>query len=56
MIQQCAWCKKEIARVGKGTQISDGICADCRAAYFPETLRTVQENAQALLAQFKRAL
>jgi hypothetical protein len=72
MIVMCAWCKTESnvkseieapgplgesgKKKGRSLGKADGICADCRAEYFPETLRTVQENAQALLAQFKRAL
>lgn len=36
-----------------GEIVSDGICADCRKKHFPETLRTVQENAQELIAQFR---
>lgn len=43
---------------GKGCSLEeivfDGICADCREKHFPETLRTVQENARDLLAQFRR--
>lgn len=61
IILVCAWCRSEIiqlvsASLGDAPEemVFDGICADCREKHFPETLRTVQENARDLLAQFRR--
>jgi hypothetical protein len=51
MIQMCAWCKDKIRDLGGETGISDGICAGCRKEYFPETLLSVREIAQAILNQ-----
>lgn len=63
MILQCAWCHETITNFVEATGdagkkparwkekdgVMDGICLDCRKSYFPETMRTVQENAQATL-------
>lgn len=46
----CAWCKGTIKdSVGNVASVSHGICAECRLKNFPETLRTVQENAQTIM-------
>jgi hypothetical protein len=52
MIQVCAWCKEQIRDLGGDSQeVSDGICADCRKKHFPETRRSVREQAAALVAK-----
>jgi hypothetical protein len=51
MTQICAWCKKEIRDLGGEEGISDGLCLDCRKKHFPETLRSVREQAEALVAK-----
>lgn len=68
MILMCAWCKEEMKNLGgkaeckapgkgrlHGKGVSHGICLDCRKRYFPETLRSVQENAKALVSDCLRA-
>lgn len=50
----CAWCKDSIQKLGEGKGTVDGICPKCRKTHFPETLRTVQENARELLLDFRR--
>jgi hypothetical protein len=70
MILMCAWCKETIQDLSGSIRdhgprptrwsckegIVDGICLDCRKSFFPETLRTVQENAQATLRDCLRAI
>ena len=48
MTFMCAWCNEKIREFGGKPGIAHGICPDCRAKFFPETLRTVQENGRAL--------
>ncbi len=52
----CLWCDKTIKELGGKHGISDGICPDCRAKFFPETLRTVRENGRAILSDCLRAI
>ncbi len=55
MIQRCAWCKAKIRDLGgDGGKVSDGICQGCRKEKFPETLRTVQENAAAIVCESRK--
>lgn len=49
MTFMCAWCNEKIREFGGKPGIAHGICPDCRAKFFPETLRTVQENGRALV-------
>lgn len=51
MIQMCAWCKKTMRDLGGQEGISDGICIECRKEHFPETLLTVREQGEALVAE-----
>ena len=52
----CAWCDETIKELGGKHGISHGICPDCRAKYFPETLRTVRENGKAIVRECMRAI
>jgi DNA-directed RNA polymerase subunit RPC12/RpoP len=52
----CAWCEAKIREFGGKPGIAHGICPDCRAKYFPETLRTIRENGKAILTECLRAI
>lgn len=52
----CAWCNEKIREFGGKPGMAHGICPDCRAKFFPETLRTVQENAQSIVWDCLRAI
>lgn len=52
----CSWCQTTIKDFGGKPGLSTGICHGCRAKFFPETLRTVQENGKAILAECLRAI
>jgi hypothetical protein len=56
MTFMCAWCNEKIREFGGKPGMAHGICTDCRAKFFPETLRTVQENAQAIVWDCLRAI
>lgn len=52
----CSWCNGTIKDFGGKPGLSAGICHDCRAKFFPETLRTVQENGEAIVRECLRAI
>jgi hypothetical protein len=55
MILKCAWCNETMKDLGgRGGKDSHGICHECREKYFPETLRTVRENAAAIILESRK--
>ena len=49
----CAWCQATIREVGGKAGVSHGICRECRQEHFPETLRSVREQAAAIVAEWR---